>query len=92
VNAASSLCVSTLGSLAAALSRSMCNATVGQDAFDAVMPALREDAAALGFTLAAGWNLGPSCSAAYWVTLVEPGVAGVAGSFDWTVRGSGKTA
>jgi hypothetical protein len=93
VDFASSLCASTLGSLAAALSRSPCNATLEQDAFDAVLPALREDAAALGFTLAAGWGSGgSSCSATYWVTLVEPGVGGATGSFDWTVRGSGKTA
>jgi hypothetical protein len=93
VDSASSLCASTLGSLAAALSRSPCNATLEQDAFDAVMPALRGDAAALGFTLAAGWGPGgASCSATYWVTLVEPGVAGASGNFDWTVRGSGRTA
>ena len=91
VDDASSLCASTLGS-SAALSRSPCNATLEQGAFDAVMPTLRGDAAALGFALAAGWDPGSSCSATYWVTLVEPGVAGVTGSFDWTVRGSGKTA
>jgi hypothetical protein len=91
IDAASSLCASTLGSLAAALSRSPCNATLEQDAFDAVLPAIREDASVLGFTLAAGWGLGAACSASYWVTLVEPGVAGPTGSFDWTVRGSGTT-
>ena len=92
IDSASSLCAMTLGSLATALSRSPCNATLKQDAFDAVLPGLREDAAALGFTLAAGWvSGGAGCSATYWVTLVEPGVAGATGSFDWTVRGSGKT-
>jgi hypothetical protein len=94
LDSASSLCATTLSSLAAALSRSPCNATLEQEAFDAVLPALREDAAALGFALAdAGWGSGDAaCSAAYWVTLVEPGVVGAAGSFDWTVRGSGTTA
>ena len=82
----------TLGSLAAALSRSPCNATLEQGAFDQAMPRLREDASALGFTLAAGWDYGVACSATYWVTLVERGVAGATGSFDWTVRGSGTTA
>jgi hypothetical protein len=93
VESASSLCASTLGSLAAALSRSPCNSTLEQDAFDAMLPGLREDASAQGFTLAAGWGSGgAACSATYWVTLVEPGVAGLTGSFDWTVRGSGTTA
>jgi len=91
-DSASSLCASTLASLGAALSRSPCNATMEQSAFVSVLPGLVADAAALRFTLAAGWVSGPGCSAAYWVTLVEPGVAGATGSFDWTVRGSGTTA
>jgi hypothetical protein len=93
IDSASSLCATTLGSLAAALSRSPCNSTLDKGAFDAVLPGLREDASALGFTLAAGWGPGGAvCSATYWITLVEPGVAGPTGSFDWTVRGSGTTA
>jgi hypothetical protein len=92
VDSASSLCGSTLGSLGSALSRSPCNATLEQAAFDAVLPGLVADASALRFTLTAGWGPGAACSATYWVTLVEPGVAGATGSFDWTVRGSGTTA
>lgn len=90
VDSASSLCASALSSLASALSSSPCNATVEQEAFAYVLPGLVQQAAALGFTLTAGWG-SAGCSAAYWVTLVEPGVAGPAGSFDWTVRGSGST-
>ena len=92
VDSASSLCASTLDSLGAALSRSPCNATLEQASFDSVLPGLVADAAALRFTLTAGWGSGAACSATYWVTLVEPGVAGATGSFDWTVRGSGTTA
>jgi len=92
VDSASSLCSSTLSSLGAALSRSPCNATLEEVAFDSVLPVLVADASALGFTLTAGWGSGPGCSAAYWLTLVEPGVAGATGSFDWTVLGSGTTA
>ena len=91
-DSASALCASALGSLAAAL-RSSCNATLAQAAFDSVLPRLAEEAAARGFALSAGWGLdGAACSATYWVTLVEPGVEGVTGSFDWTVSGSGTTA
>jgi len=90
---ASSLCASALGSLAAALSQSSCNATLAQAAFADVMPRLEEEASALGFFLTAGWGLdGPACSATYWVMLVELGVMGVTGGFDWTVLGSGATA
>jgi hypothetical protein len=93
VGSASSLCAATLGSLGAALSRSPCNSTLEQAAFDSVLPGLVADAAAARFTLTAGWGSGgAACSATYWVTLVEPGVAGATGSFDWTVRGSGTTA
>ncbi len=92
VDSASSLCASTLASLGAVLSRSPCNATLEQAAFDSVLPGLVADASALRFTLTAGWGSGPGCSAAYWLTLVEPGVAGATGSFDWTVLGSGTTA
>jgi hypothetical protein len=92
VDSASSLCHSTLGSLGSALSRSPCNATLEEAAFDAVLPGLVAGASALRFILTAGWAPGAACSAAYWVTLVEPGVAGATGSFDWTVRGSGTTA
>jgi len=92
VDSASSLCASALDSLGAALSRSPCNATLEQAAFDSALPGLVADAAALRFTLTAGWGSGAACSATYWVTLVEPGVAGATGSFDWTVRGSGTTA
>jgi hypothetical protein len=91
---ASSLCASALGSLAVALSRSSCNATLAQAAFDSAMPRLVEEASALGFSLTAGWELGSGagCPATYQVMLVELGVAGVTGTFDWTVRGSGTTA
>lgn len=92
VDSASSLCAATLGSLGAALSRSPCNSTLEQAAFYAVLLGLVADAAALRFTLTAGWGSGATCSVAYWITLVEPGVAGATGSFDWTVRGSGTTA
>jgi len=92
-DSASSLCASTLDSLASALSRSPCNATLSEEAFGAALPGLVEEAAAQGFALTAGWGSGgTACSAAYWVTLVEPGVAGATGSFDWTVHGSGVTA
>jgi len=90
VDSASSLCASALGALASALSRSPCNATLEQAAFDAVLPGVVEEASAQGFALTAGWGSGATaCSATYWITLVEPGVAGATGSFDWTVRGSG---
>lgn len=90
---ASYLCGSTSASLAAALSGSPCNSTLEDEAFSAALPGLVGEAASRGFTLTAGWGLdGPSCSASYWFTLVEPGVRGVAGSFDWTVLGSGTTA
>jgi hypothetical protein len=93
-DSASSLCASTLGSLAATLSRSPCNATLSQEAFDASLPELVDEAAAQGFSLTAGWGSsgGGACSVTYWVTLVEPGIVGVTGSFDWTVQGSGTTA
>lgn len=88
VAAASYLCSSTLSSLAAALSRSPCNATLEQAGFSALLPSLVAEAAGEGFALTAGWSAF-GCSATYWVTLVEPGVAGAAGRFDWTVHGSG---
>jgi hypothetical protein len=90
---ASSLCASSLTALSSSLSREPCNATLEQGAFGAVLPGLVEVAAAQGFELTAGWGSGgTACSAAYWLTLVQPGVEGVTGSFDWTVRGSGTTA
>ena len=89
---ASSLCASILGSLAASLSGSSCNGSLAQAAFVSVMPSLFEEAAARGFFLAAGWAPGTGCLATYWIMLVELGVEGVTGSFDWTVRGSGSTA
>ncbi len=89
---ASFLCASALGSLASALSGASCNATSAASAVDSAMPALVVEAAARGFVLTAGWALGADCSATYWVTLVELGVEGVTGRFDWTVRGSGATA
>ena len=92
VDSASSLCASTLGSLAAALSRSPCNATLEQAAFDSVLPGLTGEAAAQGFDLASGWGYAAACAVTYWIRLVEPGVAGVEGGFDWTVLGSGTTA
>ncbi|HEV2390104.1 MAG TPA: hypothetical protein VGS04_05195, partial [Nitrososphaerales archaeon] len=92
VDSASSLCASTLGSLGAVLSRSPCNATLEQAAFDSVLPGLVADAAAKGFTLTAGWGSSAGCSTTYWVTLAESGVAGAMGRFDWTVRGSGTSA
>jgi hypothetical protein len=91
-DSASSVCALALGSLAAAL-RTSCNATSAQAAFNSVLPQLVVAAAARGFALTAGWGSnGAACSATYWVTLVEPGVRGATGSFDWTVRGSGATA
>ncbi|MHB8674737.1 MAG: hypothetical protein ACYDAK_13805 [Candidatus Limnocylindrales bacterium] len=93
VGSASSLCASTLGALASALSRAPCNSTLEQEAFGAALPTIVGEAASQGFVLTAGWGSGAAaCSVAYWVTLVEPGVAGATGSFDWTVRGSGTAA
>lgn len=89
VDSASSLCTSTLDSIGAVLSRSPCNATLEDAGFGSVMPGLVAHAASLGFTLTAGWSSGAACSVSYWFTLVEPGVAGATGRFDWTVRGSG---
>ncbi len=86
-DAASSLCASALASLETALSRSSCNATLAQAAFDTILPSLVRQAASLGFSLTAGW--GGGCPSSYWVTLVEPGVGGVTGDFDWTVHGAG---
>jgi len=89
---ASSLCDTALGTIAAALSRSPCNSTLEAAAFESVLPGLVEEAAAEGFALTAGWGPGgASCAASYWVTLVQRGVEGVTGSFDWTVHGSGTT-
>jgi hypothetical protein len=90
--AASSLCASTTAGLASALSRSPCNSTLEEVAFDAVLPGLVAQASAQGFQLAAGWGSSGSCSASYRFTLVEPSVEGATGAFDWTVRGSGATA
>lgn len=92
VSSASSLCASTTGALAAALSASPCNSTVEQEAFDATMPGLVENASGLGFDLTAGWGYASACSVTYWFTLVEPGVEGATGGFDWAVLGSGTTA
>ncbi len=89
--AASGLCSWSLGALGAALSASRCNATVKAEAFAGVLPGLAAEAASRGFSLAAGWSP-EGCSAVYWVTLVELGVAGPEGRFDWTVRGSGTSA
>jgi hypothetical protein len=92
-DSASSLCASTLGGLAAALAGTSCNASSARAAFDSAMPPLVEEAAARGFFLAAGWQPGGAgCSSTYWIMLVEIGVEGVTGSFDWVVRGSGATA
>ena len=92
-SSASSLCATALGSIVSALSRPRCNSTLEEAAFESVLPGLAEEAAAQGFTLTAGWgSSGASCAASYWVTLVERGVVGVTGSFDWTVHGSGTTA
>ncbi len=89
---AASLCAYTLGSLAASLSSARCNASLAQAGFDSLMPSLIEAAAARGFLFAAGWALGAGCSATFWIVLIELAVAGVTGSFDWMVRGSGSTA
>jgi hypothetical protein len=91
VGSASSLCALATGSLAAALAASPCNSTVEQESFDAALPRLLEQASGLGFDLAAGWGYSGSCSVAYWFKLVEPGVEGATGSFDWTVLGYGTT-
>lgn len=92
VSSASSLCATTTEELAAVLATSPCNATVEQGAFDAALPGLMDQASGLGFELTASWGYAASCSVAYWFTLVEPGVEGATGSFDWTVLGSGTTA
>jgi len=85
--AASSLCASAESVLGGSLSR--CNWTLAGEAFDSSLAALTEQAEAQGFSLAAGWSPGSGCSAYYWFTLVETGVPGPAGSFDWSVLGSG---
>lgn len=86
--AASSLCASTLLSLGAALSGPPCNASLVGAAFDSVLPLLAWQASVRGFDLTAGWALS-ACTVSYWFKLVEPGVPGPGGSFDWTVLGSG---
>lgn len=89
------LCGSVLGGLGEALAGvPPCNATSAAAAFSAALPPLVSEAGSLGFTLDAGWSLEGSqgCSVAYWFTLVEPGVEGVTGDFDWTVLGSGGAA
>ncbi|MDG7022282.1 MAG: hypothetical protein JRN07_02660 [Nitrososphaerota archaeon] len=86
---AGSLCESATGSLAATLSRWPCNASLEAASFDSALAAAAAQAWAEGFRLTAGWGADGSCKAAYWVTLVEPGVPGPAGRFDWTVLGSG---
>lgn len=86
---AGSLCSSAAVSLEATLSRFPCNATLEEAAFELVLPGLESSASALGFSLTAGLGWVGACTVAYWFTLVEPGVAGVTGTFDWTARGSG---
>lgn len=87
---ASSLCGYALGALGGALSRSPCNSTLEHQAFDSALPGLVTVAGSEGFVLDAGFGEGGAgCAVSFWITLVEPGVAGVAGSFDWTVHGSG---
>ena len=87
---ASSLCGYTLGALGGALSRSPCNSTLEREAFDSALPALVTVAESEGFVFGAGFGQsGADCAVSFWITLVEAGVAGVAGSFDWAVRGSG---
>jgi len=93
VDSASSLCASSLSALASAFSSvPPCNGTVAQAAFSGLLPSLESLAGGYGFQLAAGWGFGPGCGVDYWVRLVEPGVAGATGSFQWTVLGSGETA
>lgn len=88
-DSAQSLCGSTLSALQAAFSRvPPCNATLAAEAFAKVLPGLVGYASSYGFSLTAGWYF-DACVVEYWITLVEPGVAGPAGSFDWTVDGSG---
>jgi len=89
VDSALSLCVSTQGALGSALASSPCNATLDQAAFDATLPGLADQASAQGFALTAGWEPVGTCSASFWFRLVELGVSGATGSFDWTVIGSG---
>lgn len=92
LDSASSLCASSLSGLGSALARSPCNSTLEQGAFEAALPGLTAAASARGFTLTAGWSPASACSAGYWITLIERGVPGATGSFDWTVRGHGTTA
>jgi hypothetical protein len=91
VDSASSVCSTSMASLATALSASPCSATLDRASFDEALPAVERQAAAQGFALSAGWDPAGACSAAYWVTLVEP-THGAAGDFDWTLRGSGTVA
>jgi hypothetical protein len=93
VDSASSLCDSSLRSLRSAFVRvPPCNSTSAQAAFASALPSVEASAAARGFRLAAGWGFGTGCGVDYWITLVEPGVAGATGSFQWTVLGSGGAA
>jgi hypothetical protein len=95
-----SLCSVALGSLQGALTASRCNATLAARAFGSTLSSLAREAASEGFGLAAGWGFavggggsgGGGCSMTYWLTLVQPGVEGVTGRFDWVVRGAGATA
>lgn len=90
-SSAQSLCASSLSSLQAAFSSvPPCNATLAAAAFRAVLPGLVGYAASYSFSLTAGWYFGQACVIEYWITLVEPEVAGPTGSFDWTVDGSGE--
>ena len=89
---ASELCAVVGGSLATAL-RQSCNSTLAGAAFDSALTSLVQVAESRGFDLAAGWApAGAECSASYWFTLVDSGVRGPTGSFDWIVHGSGTTA
>jgi hypothetical protein len=93
VDSASSLCTSTLYALQSSFARvPPCNATVGQTVFASLLPSLQSSAGSYGFQLTAGWGFGAGCGADYWLKLVEPGVAGATGSFQWAVLGSGGTA
>ncbi len=86
------LCASAQDALGSALSRSPCNSTLVQAAFGATLPGLMTEASALGFVLTAGLVWGAVCAPSYWFKLVELGVPGATGSFDWTVVGSGPAA
>ena len=87
VSAAESLCSSVASGLSGAFAPNKCNYTLDAKAYAHEMPLLVASALAQNFTLTAGYSLG--CTMTFTFTLVQQGVQGPAGPFDWTVLGKG---